>query len=457
VLTLTPGSTVTGVSFAYQYVTGYHGTVGANFTLEVAGSAVYSSPMLNKYPFAKPSVYSPAVVVAAPANVAVPASGGDVTFKFDNVDKNLQIALPMQFNVTCAGTKPCFAAPAPPAPTPPAPPPTPPAPPNPVTPTQVYTAGEGGHNCYRIPNLLPLPSGTLLAFAEGRTHAKGCKPDVGSNRPIVVRASKDSGKTWGNVTIAGPALAKVGTNYPGAFMRGNDTVVLRYILSNKSTFETLSKDEGATWSTPVEASQPPGGVKCGSFWPKMVGTDVIMPCQAWQGDTARSSDGGLTWKLSTQPINFVGTDVTGLGEMMVIADGRTATSVSMSIRAGSTNGKYMHAIAHSADAGDTWGNASAVFVNGPSCQGSIGRDSTAAPGHVMLAAPAGTGAYLGRGNMVVYTLDESVPGADVAKKVSVWPQAAGYSDFAQVAGGPLLLLFEAGGGVYDEGIKISPV
>ena len=55
--------------------------------------------------------------------------------------------------------------------------------------------------CFRIPNLLALPSGTILAFAEGR--ADGCRPDVRVNRPIVVRASKDAGKTWGPIGIAG--------------------------------------------------------------------------------------------------------------------------------------------------------------------------------------------------------------------------------------------------------------
>lgn len=186
----------------------------------------------------------------------------------------------------------------------------------------------------------------------------------------------------------------------------------------------------------------------------MVGTDVIMPCG---GGTARSIDGGLTWKLSTKPINVAGTDVTGLGEMMAIADGRTAASLTMMIRGGSTDGKYNHAIAHSADGGDTWGDASALYIDGPTNQGSIGRDSAAPPGQVMLAAPAGGRFYLERGNLVTYTLNESVPDADAAKKVNVWPQAAGYSDFAQLRSGPVLLLFEAGTNVYDQGIKISPV
>lgn len=79
-LSLTPGTTITGVSFAYQYVTGYKGTVGANFTLDVAGTAAYSSPTVNKYPFA-PSrgsgAYSPPVNVASKGlSIAVPSSGG---------------------------------------------------------------------------------------------------------------------------------------------------------------------------------------------------------------------------------------------------------------------------------------------------------------------------------------------------------------------------------------------
>ena len=39
----------------------------------------------------------------------------------------------------------------------------------------------------------------------------------------------------------------------------------------------------------------------------------------------------------------------------------------------------------------------------------------------------------------------------------VWPDAAGYSDMAQLPGGPVMILFEGGGGTYDYGIKISPI
>jgi hypothetical protein len=115
-LTLAPG-TITGVAFSYKYmyVTGYSGTVGANFTLGVAGTAVYRSPMLNKYPYSKPAVYSPPVNVASSElNIAVPPYNGNVTFEFHNLDRNMQLELPIQINITCTGTRPCLAVPSPP-------------------------------------------------------------------------------------------------------------------------------------------------------------------------------------------------------------------------------------------------------------------------------------------------------------------------------------------------------
>lgn len=336
-------------------------------------------------------------------------------------------------------------------------------------PTEVFMYGESitGFNptndtrsywCFRIPQLLALPSSrTVLAFAEGR--ADGCRPDVNVNRPIVVRVSKDGGKSWGPISIAGPAVKNAGTNYPGAYVRDEKTVVLRYGLSNGTVFETVSTDEGYSWSDPVEASQPGGGVKCGSAWPKMMPNgDVLMPCA---GGTVRSTDGGRSWTVSSRKIQYGnGTNVTGLGEMMAVPDGRSATSLTMMIRAGSKSGWYNHAVATSDDEGDTWGAARLLPIVGTTCQGSIGRNASAPPGEVLLAATNGANRYrLGRGNMTVFSLDEAAPGAQPVPRLNVWPNAAGYSDFAQVGGpdGPVMLLFEGGGNVYDYGIKISPV
>ena len=305
--------------------------------------------------------------------------------------------------------------------------------------------------CFRIPQLLALPSGTLLAFAEGR--ADGCKPDVRGNRPIVVRASHDEGRTWGDIRIAGPALPSLGTNYPGAFARADGTVVLRYQVSNGSVFSTESRDEGSTWSPPVEASQPPG-MHCGSMWPAALGASVVLPCG--RNASARSDDGGRTWTPSSTAVSL-DPNVTGLGEVQLSADGRSPTSLSMFIRASSHDGWLNHAIAQSDDGGDTWSAARLLPLVGATCEGSIGRDRRSPPGEVLLATIAGHfPGYLGRGNMSVWSLD-TAGGGDPVSRLDVWPQAAGYSDFAQARSGAMLLLYEAGGTVYDYGIKISPV
>ena len=148
---------------------------------------------------------------------------------------------------------------------------------------------------------------------------------------------------------------------------------------------------------------------------------------------------------------------------MVVADGRTESSLTMMIRAGSHNSMFNHAIAKSDDGGNTWSNASLLPIVGTTCEGSIGRDASAPRGQVLLGVTNGRNRFrLGRGNMSVFTLNTANASAKPVSFEDVWPDAAGYSDFAQVrrgnsVSGPVLLLFEGGGTVYDYGIKISAV
>ena len=143
---------------------------------------------------------------------------------------------------------------------------------------------------------------------------------------------------------------------------------------------------------------------------------------------------------------------------MAVPDGRSSTSLAMMIRAGSHNPALNHAVALSDDGGDTWGTAELLPIIGATCEGSMGRDRSAAPGEVLLAAPSGYNHYrLGRGNMSVFSLNTGARGSAPISRMDVWPQAAGYSDFAQTNNGQVMLLYEAGGGTYDYGIKISPV
>ena len=309
--------------------------------------------------------------------------------------------------------------------------------------TAASTTASASRSCYGA------ASGTLLAFAEGR--ADGCKPDVRGNRPIVVRASHDEGKTWGDIRIAGPALPSLGTNYPGAFVRA-DGDVLRYLVSNGSVFSTESRDEGSTWSPPVEASQPVG-VHCGSMWPEALGASVVLPCGGnasahgrRRPDVDDELDGGVARSQRDGPRRGAAQRGRPLADVALDVHPREQPRRLAQPRDRAERRRRRHRSA-----------ARLLPMVGATCEGSIGRDRRSSPGEVLLATIAGHfPGYLGRGNMSVWSLDTAA-GADPVSKLDVWPQAAGYSDFAQARSGAMLLLYEAGGTVYDYGIKISPV
>jgi len=107
-------------------------------------------------------------------------------------------------------------------------------PPTPPKPSATYTVFNRGDNvslpsslnqsigCFRIPSLVRTQKGTLLAFAEARVN--GCRPDVGFNRPLVVRSSTDDGATWGEIRVVVAANETYGTNYPAATILEDGTV-----------------------------------------------------------------------------------------------------------------------------------------------------------------------------------------------------------------------------------------
>src|SRR5690349_23165919 len=77
----------------------------------------------------------------------------------------------------------------------------------------VYRAGEGGYQSYRIPALIDTKKGTLLAFCEGRKNSAADSGDI----DLLLRRSFDGGKTWGPVQT----IADIGTD-----TIGNPTPVL---------------------------------------------------------------------------------------------------------------------------------------------------------------------------------------------------------------------------------------
>lgn len=128
----------------------------------------------------------------------------------------------------------------------------------------LFPASDANTACYRIPALLTLHDGTMLAFAEARISS--CA-DFG-NVQVVMRRSTDHGTTWSTQQVAAsdgtlqadnavPVEDTLDPNYP------NGRVFLFYNSGNASEADiragnglreqwyTTSEDGGVTWDAPV--------------------------------------------------------------------------------------------------------------------------------------------------------------------------------------------------------------
>ncbi|MEY3178514.1 MAG: hypothetical protein RJB42_755, partial [Bacteroidota bacterium] len=128
----------------------------------------------------------------------------------------------------------------------------------------VFKSGIEGHKSYRIPAIVTLPTGELLAFAEGRVNNSADFGDIN----IVMKRSSDKGKTWsdlimlvdqtslqaGNpapvIDLQDPAYPKgvvylfynTGNNHENEIRKGNGV---------REAWFIRSLDLARTWSEPV--------------------------------------------------------------------------------------------------------------------------------------------------------------------------------------------------------------
>ena len=132
----------------------------------------------------------------------------------------------------------------------------------------VFVSGANGYKSYRIPAIVSLPNGNLLAFCEGRVHGAGDFGDIN----IVMKISNDKGKTWGALqTVVDTDSLQAGN--PAPVVDLNDTaypngrIFLFYNTGNNHEGEVrkgkglrevwykTSTNGGLTWSQPVNISK----------------------------------------------------------------------------------------------------------------------------------------------------------------------------------------------------------
>ncbi|HEY1172079.1 MAG TPA: sialidase family protein [Verrucomicrobiae bacterium] len=129
----------------------------------------------------------------------------------------------------------------------------------------IFEAGKDGYALYRIPGMVVTKKGTVLAYCEARRTGKSDWDTI----DIVMRRSTDGGKTWDAMRkiadVPGPktknpvALAqKLGNtndvtyNNATAIVDKDGSVHFVFCLEYCWAFYMNSKDEGVTWSAPIE-------------------------------------------------------------------------------------------------------------------------------------------------------------------------------------------------------------
>ncbi|MEW4565892.1 exo-alpha-sialidase [Bremerella sp. JC770] len=135
-----------------------------------------------------------------------------------------------------------------------------------ITRSDIFTAGEGGYQLYRIPGIVVSRSGTILAYCEARKSDSGDWGQI----DIVLRRSLDQGKTWTPpqklVEVTGPlAINPVAKSQnldqtdentvhnPAAIVdQQTGAIHLLYCLEYMRCFYLRSDDDGVTWTKPVE-------------------------------------------------------------------------------------------------------------------------------------------------------------------------------------------------------------
>jgi len=335
--------------------------------------------------------------------------------------------------------------------------------------TELFRAGEGGYQSYRIPALIRTAKGTLLAFCEGRRNSRSDTGDI----DILLRRSLDDGKTWQPVQLVADMGADTIGNPAPLVDRKTGTILLLLTSNpgpateaqissanatvNRTVWISRSADDGATWSAPTDittqvkrpdwtwyATGPGNGIQLRS------GRLVIACDHNLRDDNSRhshliySDDGGATWQIGA------------------IAEDKTNESAIAELRNGdllldmrSYHGKNRRAEQISTDHGLTLKPLSLIdALIEPVCQASL--ISAAAPGHhpdgtLLFSNPASTK----RANLTVrWSRDD---GRTWAASRSIHEGPAAYSSLAMLSGQTVGLLYERGDKTSYENITFARI
>lgn len=331
----------------------------------------------------------------------------------------------------------------------------------------VFEAGVDPYSHIRIPSLLTLADGTLLAFAEGRAGGDHAKND------IILKRSTDGGDTWGAIQILddqggdslndpmaveirrGPNAGRVILFYM-SFPEGCHTNCVEPGYGPRSSRNWMmhSDDRGRTWSTPrdvTEMVRRPTSSFAGSPGVGIQLTTgehagrLVIPYR--QGPLSRvriymlySDDGGATWTRGRLVDD--GDDGGGGDEVAVaaLADGTLVLNAR-----GHNGAPKSRKTARSTDGGVTWTPLSNdPAIPSPHCMASIipfsvGSEAGSRTGLLYAGPWSPTRRALGSISV------SDAAGEDWSEPVEVVPGGFAYSQLSMTRPGEVGLLFEGAG------------
>lgn len=253
----------------------------------------------------------------------------------------------------------------------------------------LFHAGQDGYTVYRIPTLIALPDGRVIAFCEGRRDGLS---DTGTIH-ILARISDDGGAHFGEIrlvaqqgehTVGNPCPVYDGQTgqlhlvYNSNLKEGGEALILKG-QAPRSVWHQHSSDGGETWSSPREitasVSQPDWTwYACGPcHGVQLQGGRLLIPCNhavLKAGEAASgpyishaiySDDHGQHWQAGQDVAD--NTNECALAEL---PDGR----VYMNMR--SYHGQGCRAAAWSSNGGESWqGFRLEPSLPDPVCQGTV--------------------------------------------------------------------------------------
>jgi sialidase-1 len=349
--------------------------------------------------------------------------------------------------------------------------------------SDLFKAGEGGYEQYRIPGVVVTPKGWLLAYCEARAKPLG---DWGKI-DLMLRRSTDGGRTWDAPRLLArpPADAKknpvaverkvgnpdgITMNNPVAICDSKAGVVhVLYCVEYARCFYVRSTDDGVTFSEPVEITSTFDAFRDRHAW-RVIATGpghgivlssgrLVVPVWLSLGTgknghggsvvaTIYSDDAGRIWRAG---------DVAADGSYLGSPNETTAaelsdTRVMLNIRHDGVstdlgpNGTTWRGVVTGPDGATGWGKPRLdKSLPEPVCMGSL-LALTAGGKHQLLFANPANGEDRKRRNLTVKSSADD--GATWSILGVIDPGTAGYSDLAATADGrTVFCLYERGRGV----------